>query len=311
MCSTCANLDGRNAPRACERRTGAADPRASECARGDCGGNGGADGQRNAEHAQRADNIGRSTREVARRATIVTTDATAAMSQITESGKQIGEITSLTDGTAFQTNLLALNAAIEAARAGDHGCGFAVVADEVRTLAKRSAAAAQEIGALIAEALQRVAHGSRLVTDTAATLEQTTTSVEGVTELVEAISAASQQQASGIAQVNGSVAAMDGANQPNVALVEQLSVSTRTLRDDVQHVRHTVPRFVLTQKWPGSPEPIPVTREQLRSARRLARSLTTRRKEYPSDRSTMPGGGLAILTKPNEPIPRPMSATAR
>jgi methyl-accepting chemotaxis protein len=105
------------------------------------------------------------------------------------------------DGIAFQTNILALNAAVEAARAGDQGRGFAVVASEVRALAQRSAEAAKEIKQLIEASVSRVGEGNVLAQQAGATMGDVVLAIQKVTEIVSAISSASREQASGVAQV--------------------------------------------------------------------------------------------------------------
>ena len=63
----------------------------------------------------------------------------AAVQELSEAAKRIGDVVRLITDIAEQTNLLALNATIEAARAGEAGRGFAVVAGEVKALAGQTA----------------------------------------------------------------------------------------------------------------------------------------------------------------------------
>ena len=104
------------------------------------------------------------------------------------------------EGIAFQTNIFALNAAVEAAQAGEQGRGFAVVASEVRSLAGRSAEAAKEIKNLINASVERVEAGSALVDRAGATMTEVVGSIRRVTDIVGEITAASSEQASGVAQ---------------------------------------------------------------------------------------------------------------
>jgi methyl-accepting chemotaxis protein len=123
------------------------------------------------------------------------------------------------DGIAFQTNILALNAAVEAARAGEQGRGFAVVAAEVRNLAQRSAAAAKEIKSLIGESVAKVDTGTKLVDAAGRTMQEIVGSVKKVSDLIAEIAAASEEQSTGIEQVNVAVTQMDQVVQQNASLV--------------------------------------------------------------------------------------------
>ncbi|MDH4300703.1 MAG: methyl-accepting chemotaxis protein [Nitrospira sp.] len=185
--------------------------------------------KQSADNAKQANQLAIAAREVAEKGGAVTVRAVEAMGEINKSSKKIADIITVIDEIAFQTNLLALNAAVEAARAGEHGRGFAVVASEVRNLAQRSATAAKEIKGLINESIQRVMDGSELVNQSGKTLEEIVNSVKRVTDIIAEISAASQEQAIGIDQVNKAIMQMDETTQQNAALVEQTTSASQTM----------------------------------------------------------------------------------
>src|SRR5262249_44971441 len=172
-----------------------------------------------------------------------TRDAVGAMDAITRASRRIAEIIGTIDDIAFQTNLLALNAAVEAARAGEHGRGFAVVASEVRNLAQRSAGAAKEIKGLINDSVERVGDGTHLVSVSGAKLEGISDKVKKVADLVAEISAARQEQASGIEQVNRAIMQMDTITQSNAAQVEELSSTSQSLATQAEHLTTLVSHF--------------------------------------------------------------------
>ncbi|MBO9828213.1 MCP four helix bundle domain-containing protein [Xanthomonas sp. A2111] len=199
--------------------------------------------KQNAEHAQRANQLALGAAGVASEGRDVVGQVVETMDGIQAASKRIADIIAVIDGIAFQTNILALNAAVEAARAGEQGKGFAVVAAEVGTLAHRSAGAAKEIKTLIDDSVQRVAHGATLVHQAGATMDQVVASVQHVTDLMGQISAASHEQANGIAQINQTIARMDETTQQNVALVEEASTAARSLEEQSAQLTQAVEVF--------------------------------------------------------------------
>ena len=202
--------------------------------------------KQNADNAKQANQLAVAARDVAAKGGAVTTKAVEAMHEINKSSTKIADIITVIDEIAFQTNLLALNAAVEAARAGEHGRGFAVVAAEVRNLAQRSATAAKEIKGLIKESLQRVTDGSELVNQSGKTLNEIVTSVKHVTDIIAEITAASQEQASGIDQVNTSIMQMDQTTQQNAALVEETTAASQSMREQAKALMKQVGGFRIT-----------------------------------------------------------------
>jgi methyl-accepting chemotaxis protein len=192
--------------------------------------------KQNADNAKEASQLAVVARDTAETGGAVTKSAVEAMAEINRSSKQIADIITVIDEIAFQTNLLALNAAVEAARAGEHGRGFAVVAAEVRNLAQRSATAAKEIKDLIKESIQRVQDGTELVNRSGKTLEDIVGSVKHVTTIIADIATASQEQASGIDQVNKAIMSMDETTQQNAALVERTTSSSQLMKSQADEL---------------------------------------------------------------------------
>ncbi|MBV6850267.1 methyl-accepting chemotaxis protein [Xanthomonas euvesicatoria] len=199
--------------------------------------------KQNAEHATRANQLARGAAAIASEGRDVVGQVIEQMSGIEASSRRIADIISVIDGIAFQTNILALNAAVEAARAGEQGRGFAVVASEVRTLSHRSSDAAKEIKRLIDDSVQRVADGSTLVHKAGTTMGEIVTSVQHVTDIMAHISAASQEQAGGIEQVNHTIAQMDETTQHNVRLVEAASTAAHALEQHSAQLTRAVEVF--------------------------------------------------------------------
>ncbi len=152
--------------------------------------------------------------------------------------KQIADKIGIIDDIAYQTNLLALNAAIEAARAGEHGKGFAVVAAEVRKLAERSQIAAQEIGQVAGSSVDLAEKAGML-------LDEMVPSIKKTSDLVQEIAAASQEQSTGVGQINGAITQLNQVTQKNAAGSEQLAATAEEMSGQAHQLQQAMSFFRL------------------------------------------------------------------
>jgi len=202
--------------------------------------------RQNADSARQANQLAQSASAVAISGGEVVGQVVETMKGINEASRKIGDIISVIDGIAFKNNIFAINAAVEAERAGEQGRGFAVVASEVRSLAGRSAEAAKEIKTLINTSVERVEQGTVLVDKAGETMTEVVSSIRRVTDIMGEISAASNEQATGVSQVGDAVTQMDQATQQNAALVEQMAAAASSLKSQAGELVETVAVFKLS-----------------------------------------------------------------
>ncbi|MGB4467886.1 MAG: methyl-accepting chemotaxis protein [Azovibrio sp.] len=186
------------------------------------------------------------------------TDSTAskAAKEATEGGKAVAETVGamkkiaekigIIDDIAYQTNLLALNAAIEAARASEHGKGFAVVAAAVRELAERSQVAAQEIGELAGNTVGTAEKAGKL-------LDEIVPSINKTSDLVQEIASASQEQSSGVAQINNAMSQLSQATQQNASASEELAATAEELGGQAEQLQDIMGFFTIETHRSGRP----------------------------------------------------------
>jgi methyl-accepting chemotaxis protein len=178
----------------------------------------------------------RRTEAMARGGALNAEESARSVGETVEAMKQIADRISIIEEIAYQTNLLALNAAIEAARAGDHGKGFAVVASEVRKLAERSQKAAKEIGALAGSSVAVAERSGALIRGLLPQIQKTS-------ELLQEIAAASQEQASGVAQVSKAMSSVDQVTQRNASAAEELASTAEELSSQAESLQQAIAFF--------------------------------------------------------------------
>ena len=156
--------------------------------------------------------------------------------------KQIAEKISIIEEIARQTNLLALNAAIEAARAGEAGKGFAVVASEVRKLAERSQSSATEISNLSTSSVNIAVKAGELLTQLVPRIRETAS-------LVQEISHASEEQNSGVEQINIALIQLDKVVQQNAASSEEMADTASVMNNQAVELNSFMSFFTLKKRY--------------------------------------------------------------
>ncbi|MBF5045107.1 HAMP domain-containing protein [Simulacricoccus sp. 17bor-14] len=224
--------------------------------------------QMNASITQNAE-VGRQTEASSRQAALEVEEGSRAVQETVVAMRSIAERIGIIEEIAYQTNLLALNAAIEAARAGDQGRGFAVVATEVRKLAERSQKAAKEIAGVADSSVRTAERSGQLLGALVPTIRK-------AAELVQEVSAASSEQATGVAQISRAMGTVDEVTQRNASAAEELSATAEEMAQQADGLRSLISFFELAERPPAAPSAPPRSAPPPRAAPAAPTYLPTR-----------------------------------
>lgn len=169
--------------------------------------------------------------------------AVEAMAEIEAATDSIDGTLAVIEDIAFQTNLLALNAGVEAARAGEAGQGFAVVASEVRALAQKSSESARQISELIKTTGSTVERGVSLVRDTGKAFDEIVVGVNGATDQIRHIAAATKDTSVGINEINVAVGRLGKSTQENAAAFFEVNSAMQGAQSESKILSTTVSGF--------------------------------------------------------------------
>lgn len=217
------------------------------------------DGKRSVEQVNRA--MG----EISESNDSIMRQVEAGNNEISRIIRMIGEIedkTKVINDIVFQTKLLSFNASVEAARAGEHGKGFAVVAEEVGKLASMSGTAAKEISdklqessrdvesiisrtkgsveVLIQQGKLKVDQGAEVSRQCGVLLDQITSRVEQVDQMVTEIALASDEQSKGITEINRAISQLDQVTQRNNQVAQMSNSQAEGLSAEAKNLRTLV-----------------------------------------------------------------------
>ncbi len=151
----------------------------------------------------------------------VMTEVINKMGAINESAHKLVDIIGVVDELAFQIDTLTQEATLEAIRADEEDKRLAAVTLKVCHSAQRMAYLVKEIESLILDSVDQISSGGRQASEASSKMVEIVGSVNRVADIMADILTVSQEQITGLEQINQAIEEMDQFTQRNVFMEDR------------------------------------------------------------------------------------------